>query len=503
MSKRIVWVVIIFGLLFAAGAIPRYLSHKKLMAGDEQKALDAPIVIPRRLSGGNLTLPANLEPFEEAAVVARTNGVVVHRYVDIGSKVRRGQVLAEIDAPDLDHQTDQAYADVARATAADEQARAGIADSQAQVAHATAAVRKSQANVANAIANLRRAERGVITQQSQVNTAKSKLDFAQVTYRRWAALLKDGAVPPQDVDDRRAAYDQAKAQWAAAISTTNEARAQLEAARASVDAAKEDLRASMADETSAIEHVQAAVAVENASFASHRASQSNAERYNSLKGFERVKAGFDGVVTVRNIDVGSYVAPGSPANGLFHISRSDVLRIRVQIPESYTGSIKDGMPASIVVPQYPERKFDGKVFLLSGALNGDTRTRQVEVKVDNSAGVLIAGMYGQVNFEIGSKSPLRIPAASVMMTSKGPMVAVVDDKNTVHYQVVDLGDDLGTEIEINKGLDPNAHILANPSYSITDGVVVNPVTPTPTPSASGSAAPPPPGGATPAATPPK
>ena len=488
MDKRIFLTASLFAVFLVVGGVPRWFAHEKLTAGEGKLTLEVTVATPRRVSAGNLTVPANLDAYDEAAVSARASGVVIRRHADIGTRVRRGQVLAEIDAPDLDHQTDQAVADVSRAAAADEQAQAAIGDAQAQVLRANAKVKQSQANIAVAVANLRRAERAVATQRSQTVSAKSRLDLTKVTYQRWAALLKDGAVPPQDVDDRRSAFEQAQAQHHAARTATQEAQAQLEAMRAQLEASKADLNASLADENSALQHVQAAVAGQNASIASHRSSQANARRYQAMQGFEKVLAPFNGVVTIRNIDVGSQVAPGMPANGMFRVGRSDRLRTKIQIPERFSGSITDNMPARVKVPQFPERHFDGKVVRRSGALDGDTRTLQVEVTVENPTGILIPGMYGQVQFEMAGKPTLRVPASCVMMTSKGPRVGVVDEQNLVHFVSVELGDDLGTEIEVFKGLEPTARMLTNPNYSIVDGTLVKPtlLTPSPTPRAEPS-----------------
>ena len=472
MNKRFIIPALLFAALFVVGGVPRWMAHQKLMAGEARSVLEVQVAMGRQVGSGNLTLPGNLEAYEETSVSARTTGVVAKRYVDIGSKVRKGQVLAEIDAPDLDSQTDQAVADVAKAAATSEQSQANIADAQAQVARSAAKVKQSQAALAASLAQVSKAERAVETQRAQLRTAKSRLELSDKTNRRWQTLLKDGAVPPQDADDKRSQYEQALAQVQASQSSLRESQAQLEAAQAQVAASRADVNASLADENSASQHVQAAIAGHSANLAGYRSSQANAARYNALRNFEKVTAPFNGVITARNVDVGSLVGGGAPAAGMFHLARADQLRIKVHIPEIYVSSVKNDESAIVRVTQFGPRQFEGKVFRLSGALDENTRTLLVEVRVDNPTGILLPGMYGQVQFQLNRKAPIRVPASCVMLTSKGNQVGVVDDQQQVHYRVVELGEDFGTEIEIVKGVEPSDRVLTSPSYSIPEGSAV-------------------------------
>jgi RND family efflux transporter MFP subunit len=215
----------------------------------------------------------------------------------------------------------------------------------------------------------------------------------------------------------------------------------------------------------------------------------NVHRLEELQSFERIEAPFDGVITARNLDVGqlitatgSTVTPGagtiSGSKEIFDISALRTLRVYVNVPQVYAPDAKNGVVASLTLPQYPGRKFAGKLVRSSDAVDPATRTLLAEVDVDNRAGELLPGSYTEVHLHTANPAPaLIVPVSALILDPDGLRIATVDANNIVHLAHVIAGRDMGSSIEIVNGLKPEQPIIANPSDSLTDGEKVRVVNP--------------------------
>lgn len=401
-ATTLLTVVVLLAALAAAGYYYGYLPRQRreavLAAESQTGAQTLPVVtitqVKRAGRTSSLVLPGNIEAVTEAPVLARASGYVRRRMADIGDHVTEGQPLAEIEAPELNQQVQQAKAAVDQADAAVQQAQASLKQGQANesLAHATAL--------------------------------------------RFEPLFKKGVISRQDNDTYQA-------QWAA--------------------------------QQANVQALQKAVAASQSNAAAARA---NLDRLTQLESYLTVRAPFAGVLTVRNIDVGVLVNEGSTL--LYRIAQTNPLRIYVNVPQSDADSVRVGQHATLVVPNLPGRKFSGAVARTANALDPSTRTLLVEVHADNSGGVLLPGMYAQVDLEVPHKDPpLVIPGDTLVVRANGPQVAVVAPGNTVHYQRVQLGRDFGDHLEALSGLQEGQQIVVNPSDAVQDGVKVKTVSAAP------------------------
>jgi RND family efflux transporter MFP subunit len=215
----------------------------------------------------------------------------------------------------------------------------------------------------------------------------------------------------------------------------------------------------------------------------------NVHRFEELQSFERIEAPFDGVITARNIDIGqlitatgSTVSPGSgtvSANKeIFDISAVRTLRVYVNVPQVYSPDAKNGVTATLTLPQYPGRVFEGKLVRTSDAVDPATRTLLAEVDVDNKSGELLPGSYTEVHLHTKNPAPaLIVPVSALILEPDGLRVATVDSQNVAHLVRVTSGRDLGASIEILNGLQPNQNVITNPPDSLTDGETVRVVNP--------------------------
>ena len=196
-------------------------------------------------------------------------------------------------------------------------------------------------------------------------------------------------------------------------------------------------------------------------------------RLQELQGFERVTAPFDGVITSRQVDVGTLVtADQSSGTPLFGLARTDVLRVQVYVPQEAVFVIKDGADATVTVPQLPGQVFHGTVARNAGALATDTRTLLTEVDVKNQDGVLSAGLYGIVHFDEKRDAPVIIvPSEAVIFNKDGLNAAVVENGRAALRHLTVLHDD-GGQVEVRAGLKPGDRIILNPPADLVPGMKV-------------------------------
>jgi RND family efflux transporter MFP subunit len=387
-------VTVFIVLAFLAGYIPLHRRQTLIRAEalEQQQALPRMEVIQVGLSSpkSELQLPGNIQAITEAPILARANGYIKQRMADIGDRVRAGQPLAEIEAPEVDQQVRQAKADLEQAKAALEQSLASY-------------------------------EQG-----------KSNLELARVTAQRWNTLAAEGIVPKQE-------NDQYQAQFQA--------------------------------QTAGVQALEKAIAAQRSNVA---AAEANLAALDTTQSYRVVKAPFEGIVTLRNVDVGTLVNAGSTL--LFRVAQTGTLRTYVNVPQTNADSIRVGQRAALTVSTLPGRHFGGTVARTANALDPASRTMLVEVRVPNPDGALLPGMYAQVDLSSPrANPPLLIPGDALIVRAEGTEVALVRPDHTVHFQKIEVGRDYGDKLEVVGGLELGDTLIANPSDAVLEGTRVEPV----------------------------
>jgi len=388
-------ILFLFLMLLAAGTVPRVRNKRALSvaAGNAKNAISMVYVIrPVPASEAGLSLAATTQAIQDTIVYARTSGYVSRRYVDIGDNVKAGQLLAQIESPEIDQQLDQARAD------------------------------------------LRQSEK-------QLELQQATLELNRVTMERYQAADAEQAVAKLLLDQSVSAYRTALAAVAAA-------QANVESFRA------------------------------------------NVRRLEELTSFERVLAPFDGTIVQRNIDVGALITAGSPvnnvavapssvtgaANGLFEVAQIDSLRVFVNVPQVFAHNLKAGVPVTVTVRGRQMHPVIGKVTRTAVALDEGTRTLLTQVDIPNRSRQLLPGMFVYVDFKIApSGTRWRVPATAVIFDAHGTRVIVVGEENKLRFQDVVLGRDFGASIDIQAGLNGDETIVKQPTVSLQEGQVVQPV----------------------------
>lgn len=439
-----------------AGVLPRISTEKELLkeATFAKNAIrsQAVMTITAGPTAESLTLPANLTAIQEIPIYARIDGYLKERLVDIGDKVKKGQLLALIDAPEVDKQLDQAQADYGQAKAQMKSVMADLMTGKAAVANSKATVKKMEAN----------------------------LTFSNQQLRRYEELAEEGAISRELRDEKQR---------------------DLDADHASIDAAKADVAAKEAQ----VQSYQEKVSVANSAIASAKA---NLERVQSLASFKRVTAPSDGVITARNLDAGALISEGSNSNikEIVRMGRTDVLRVLAAVPQSFYRHIKAGMPVQIHVDEMRHRKFEGTVTKISGGLDPTSRTMQVDVRIDNQLDLLKPGMYVTVEFSgrtaaachkiamaaakaqalgpaaeakaratVSDEAAKMIPAQALVVKPDGLYVYQVSPENTIKLSKVVVGRDFGKDLEIVEGVKVGDRILSDPDIDLKEGDKIEPI----------------------------
>lgn len=364
-SRRLLLVgivaVIAAGAIAGGGLFSRARSKQDLVQWTNAQAV--PTVRLAELAHGatdeSLILPGNIQPYYKASIYARVNGYLKSWNKDIGAQVKAGEVLASIEAPDLDQQLAQAKATLA--------------------------------------------------------SAKANYDIAAITAGRYDVLVKK-RITSQQLADQSAADAEAKK----AVMNANDA---------------------------------------------------NVKQLEAMQSFKQIVAPFDGVITLRNTDVGALINAGSTAGQeLFEVSDLHRVRIYVQVPQAFSADLRPGLKATFEMPQYPGRKFDATLITTSNAMHATSRSMLVELQADNSDGKHFGGAYARVDFQMpGNLNMMRIPATALMPVNQGVQVAVLGDGNKAVLKSIQLGRDFGDSVEVTAGLASQDRVIDSPPETLQSG----------------------------------
>jgi RND family efflux transporter MFP subunit len=364
-SRLLGWFVVLFLVFLIVGFynILQRRSERGVLAQQTERLSVPHVAVIHATpveSDPGLILPGNIQSYVESPIYARTNGYLRKWYKDIGSHVKEGDLLADIDTPEVDAQLSQARADLA--------------------------------------------------------TAQANVRLAGVTAQRYEGLLKSDAVSKQEVDNYTGDYSAKQAMVSSA--------------------------------------------------------EANLKRLEELESFKHVYAPFSGVITQRNVDLGTLINAGNGGNAreMFDLAQTDPLRVYVSVPQSYVPSIHVGLKGCLELSEFPNRKFCGQVVRTANAVDPNSRTLLTEVDVPNPTGTLLQGEYAEVHFDVQlTGSRLSLPINALLFRPEGTMAAVVGSDNRLTLKKLSIGRDFGNSVEVFQGIDQRDSIVINPPDSLENG----------------------------------
>ena len=456
---------------------------------------------------GVATFTAPIQARGAIAIVPRVNATLTKLDVVVGSKVRVGDTLAELDHTDLDQQVLAAQAAQSTAEARLAQLKAGpkaevLAAAQANLTAATARVKALQsardnADVATLDQHVKEAQAAfdaaqaamqpdaqAVSQadnaleaaqkkltdimadptkskdQNQVNAAKADVQKAQDAANKARVPTGTQAAVTQAQNQLMAAQ---QAQLMARLSTT---AFDLDQARALQDAAQAQLN--LAQAPASPEEVQAAQAQVEEAF-------SLAELARARQQDATITAPINGIVTEIKAAVGSGV---SPSASIMTLIPPD-MQVIVNVNETQLAQIQMGQTANLSVESFPRDAFSGTVTSIAPVLDPRTRTAAVEVDVPDPQGKLKPGMFAQMGIQLGQhQATLVVPREAVLTmgsvdpTAPPQQVVFTVNNGRVHKQVVSLGLSDGKSIEILQGVQEGTDIVLNPRPDFLEGELI-------------------------------
>jgi len=375
---RILAVVLACGLAIGYALVHRQRAEASAeleKSSADQSSHAVPVTAIRVALGSgqdHLRLPGTTAAWYESTLYGRINGYVDRWSADIGDRVHRGQVLATMATPDLD-------------------------------AELVAARAHLQADTA------------------EVAVRQAAHDFAETTWKRWRDS-PTGVVADQEREAKKADFDGATAQLAAASARVNLDRAQV-------------------------------------------------ARLEALTSFKEVTSPIDGVVSERHIDIGNLVTAGSTTATppLYRVVSDATVRVFVDVPQNLADQVRPGAPVSVFPADPSQQPISAKVTRSAGSVDAQTRALRVEIDVANTGHRLTPGQYVQVEFQLRQAPLPVVPAAALLFRSSGAQIAVVGAGGAVEFRPVTIARDEGTRITLAGGVAPGELVALNLSSQVLAG----------------------------------
>ena len=414
-SPRNLKLAVLMLLLIVAGVFVTSCRGSKANVRTEETASTAPPAVEVTTAAAiKRDLPrffeatGSLAGDEQTDVAPQTAGKVVAVGVDIGSFVRRGQMLVQLDADELKLRVDQAAAQV-------EQAKAAVRQAEEKIG-----LRPGQAFDPNRVAD--------------VAAAKVTLDLAEKNLQRADKLIESGDVSRSYYDEQRARRDQLKEQYEVALAQARQNYAAVDVSRTNVANAQ----------------AQLALARKALSYAV-------------------IPAPIDGFVTERIADVGEYV---SPQQKVATIVRTNPLRIRIDVPEQSIPEVKVGQSVSVTTSAWPDKNFAGRIARIAPNVSATSRTLTVEAEIENSGNALKPGQFATVRILQERSAPAVLVPSRAVVTEAGVSRVFVIKNGHAEQRLVQTGQTEGDLIEVKNGIAADEQVATSGLERLSDGIAV-------------------------------
>jgi HlyD family secretion protein len=379
--------------------------------------------------------PGEIEAFETTPIYAKVSGYIERWTTDIGARVSKGALLARLSVPELDAESLQMQAAVEQAQAIFSQAKASERVAHAQLSTAQAKLVEARASIAR---------------------TQAELDRWQSEFKRVEQLFNERAQTGTLLDETQSKLRSSQA-------LREETSAQIKTAEAAVEHARSLVEKSAADV------LAAASAIKVARFA--------LDRVNALDNYASIVAPYDGLIIERHANTGDLTHAGAQGIPLFVISRRDVVRVVVSVPEMLATAVEPGDKAIIQIQSLGDKKLEAKVSRTARTLDPRNRTLRVEIDVSDPRETLIPGLYVTAGIIVDEHAGvLLVPVSAVArQDSRAHVVMVIDGK--ARRQPITAGLSDGMYVEIASGLDGSETLAKDGVTSLTDGQPLSVIVP--------------------------
>lgn len=370
----------------------------------------------------DLLLPGEILPYQDVPLYPKIPGFIKWIGVDRGYWVKKGQVLVQLIAPEVEAQKNEAEAKMF-------QAKSQIAEAQQKLSSARALLEET----------------------------KSRLKANEDTYNRLKKAAEvPGVISGNELED-----------W----------KQRAEGDQAAVRSREENVRAAESQLAAANDH--------------EKAANKALDHIKELLAYLTITAPYDGMITERNMHVGSFAYPPHGQAGyppMLRIKELSLLRIVIPVPEYAIDAVDVGTPITFTVSAYPERKFVGKVARIAHSLDMKTRTEPVELNYWNTDKTVDPGMFPEVKWPMKrSYRTMFVPSSAIYESLETPFVVVIRD-GKVHRVEVRRGQTMGDDVEVFGDIRDGDEVARRGTENLAEGMQVQSDLQAPTEDASPAAA---------------
>ena len=353
---------------------------------------------------GTGSLAAN----QQTDVAPETSGKVAAVGVDIGSSVRKGQMLVKLEDADFKDRIQQA---------------------QAQLDQSKATLQQNMAKI-----GLRAGQKFNPENVPEVAAARAALDLADKNLRRSEKLVESGDIPRATYDLQKSQRDQAAEQHQALIHQAQQNFAAVANAQAAVDMAQTQLSLAKRNLTYTV-----------------------------------VPAPMAGYVSERPADIGEYI---SPQQKVATIVSLNPLRVRIDVPEQAIPQIRVGESVSVSVAAYPDRSFAGHVARISPSVTPASRTMTVEADVENPNAELKPGQFATIRILLPQSAPAVLVPLRALRPISGATYVFVIKNGFAQQRLVQTGQTEGDLVELKSGIAADEIVATSNVDQLSDGSAV-------------------------------
>jgi len=350
----------------------------------------------------------SLAPNEQTDVAAETSGKVVAVGVDIGSSVRRGQMIVKLDDADF---------------------RIRVQQAQAQLEQAIATLHQNEAKI-----GLRPGQKFNPENVPEVAAARSALELAERNLRRYEKLVETGDISRATYDQQKSQRDQLAEQHQALVHQAQQNYATVANSQAAVNAAQ----------------TQVSLAKRNLTYTV-------------------VAAPMAGYVSDRPADVGEYVSPQQKVATIVSVNP---LRVRIDIPEQAIPQVHVGESVSVSVAAYTDRNFAGRIARVSPSVSASSRTLTVEAEVQNPNAELKPGQFATIRILLPQSEPAILVPQRALRTISGSTYVFVIKNGFAEQRLVQPGQAEGDLVELKSGVKADETVATSNVDQLSDGAAV-------------------------------
>jgi len=379
-----------------------------------------------------------------AALSSDVPGRIVELNVKEGSVVKRGEVVARL------------YAD---------EYRAALERARADTASAAASVRRAQAAQSSSAADERQAKENVATAMAALEEARAQQRWATAEFRRVDDLVRGGIGSPRDLD---------------------RAQSDLDAARSHSNALEAAQRASAAAAATAAERVLVAAADCAVAEAQQRVAEAAQQQAQTTLDKTDVKAPFDGIVVLKDAEVGEVVSPnvqggGNARGAVCTMVDFESLEVQANVPETSLSAVKTGAAADVVLDARPDHRYQGVVDRIWPTADRQKATVEVRIRLLQRDDQLRPEMGVRVTFAAATGAapattvagepgqPLIVVPETALVEIAGKTGAFVLERDVAHFTPVRTGDRKNGRVAVLSGLQPGHRLVLEPPNTLQDG----------------------------------